>query len=263
MTAARYAAFLRNVNLGRANSPTRLQFEAAFLESGASSAESFLVNGTLVFTLAPGARPRAVAARACEAMRVACGMAEPVFVRSLDELQRLVASDPFGSERVPGLASCAVGVLANGDEVARRMQDQAPLQEVAVRRGAAPLQEVAARRGAAPLQEVAVRRGVAPLQEVAAVPGAASLREEASSAGADTCCISFLGAPRKAMPALPFTTARGDLALLCSQDTHVLSISRWVGRSAGSPNAWLERTLGEPATTRHWRTVVRLVEKYS
>jgi len=42
----------------------------------------------------------------------------------------------------------------------------------------------------------------------------------------------------------------------------VLSVSRWVGLSAGSPNAWLERVLREPATTRNWRTVVRLVEKY-
>ena len=59
MTTARYAAFLRNVNLGRPNSPTRAQFEEAFLVSGALSAESFLVNGTLVFTLAAGARPQA------------------------------------------------------------------------------------------------------------------------------------------------------------------------------------------------------------
>ena len=65
------------------------------------------------------------------------------------------------------------------------------------------------------------------------------------------------------LPVLPFVTARGDLELLRAEDTHVLSVSRWVGKSAGSPNAWLERTLGEPATTRNWRTVVRLVEKYS
>ncbi len=181
MTTARYAAFLRNVNLGRPNSPTRAQLEDAFLASGAASAESFLVNGTLVFTLAPGARPRAVAARACEAMRASCGMREPVFVRSVAELRALVASDPFA------------GQVAEGR---------------------------------------------------------------------DACCISFLGAPRRALPALPVVTARGDLELLWAEDTHVMSVSRWVGKSAGSPNAWLERTLGEPATTRNWRTVVRLVEKY-
>ena len=182
MTTARYAAFLRNVNLGRPNSPTRTQLEEAFLASGAASAESFQVNGTLVFTLAPGARPRAVAARACEAMRASCGLREPVFVRSVDELHALVASDPFA------------GQVAEGR---------------------------------------------------------------------DACCISFLGAHREQLPALPLATPRGDLELLRGDGSHVLSVSRWVGSSAGSPNAWLERTLGEPATTRNWRTVVRLVDKYS
>ena len=182
MSGARYAAFLRNVNLGRANSPTRAQLEAAFLAAGAASAESFQVNGTLVFTLARGTRPRALAARACEAMAASCGMREPVFVRSVDELRALVASDPFA------------GHVAEGR---------------------------------------------------------------------DAFCISFLAAPRKPLPELPLVTPRGDLELLRADDTHVLSVSRWIGASPGSPNAWLERTLGEPATTRNWRTVVRLVEKYS
>jgi uncharacterized protein (DUF1697 family) len=182
VSAVRYAVFLRNVNLGRPRSPTRAQFEAAFLASGAATAESFLVNGTLVFTPAAEARPRAVAARACAALRASCGMVEPAFVRSLGELQALVAERPFA------------GHVAEGR---------------------------------------------------------------------DACCISFLGAPRKPLPALPLVTARGDLELLRADDTHVLSISRWIGASAGSPNAWLERTLGEPATTRNWRTLVRLVEKYA
>ena len=182
MSTARYAAFLRNVNLGRPGSPTRAQLEAAFLESGAATAASFLVNGTLVFTPAPGARARAVASRACVALRASCGMREPVFVRGVDDLRALAASAPFA------------GVVAEGR---------------------------------------------------------------------DACCITFLGAARKTLPAFPLATARGDLELLVADDTHVLSVSRWVGASAGSPNAWLERTLGEPATTRNWRTVLRLVEKYS
>lgn len=177
----RYAAFLRNVNLGRPKSPTRAQLESAFLESGAATAASFLVNGTLVFTLAPGARPRAVASRACAAMASSCGMREPVFVRSVAELRALVAADPFA------------GQVAEGN---------------------------------------------------------------------DACCITFLGAPRRPMPALPHVTPRADLELLRHDDTHVFSVSRWLGKSGGSPNAWLERHLGEPATTRNWRTVVRLVEKF-
>ena len=182
MSVARHVAFLRNVNLGRPHSPTRAQLEAAFLAAGAASAESFQVNGTLVFTPARGTRPRALAARACEALAASCGMREPVFVRSVAELRALVASDPFAGQ-------------------------------------------------------VAQRR--------------------------DACCISFLGAHRKPLPALPLATARGDLELLRADDTHVLSVSRRVGASAGSPNAWLERMLGEPATTRNWRTVVRLVQKHS
>ncbi|MEO5689088.1 MAG: DUF1697 domain-containing protein [Burkholderiaceae bacterium] len=178
----RFAAFLRNVNLGRPDSPTRALLESAFLQSGAASAASFQVNGTLVFTPASGQRARAVASRACAAMRASCGMREPVFVRSLDELQALVASAPFA------------GRVAEGR---------------------------------------------------------------------DACCISFLGAPPTALPALPLVTPRHDLEILRADDTHVLSISRWIGASAGSPNAWLERQLREPATTRNWRTLVRLVEKYS
>ena len=181
MSGARYAAFLRNVNLGRPGSPTRAQFEEAFLAAGATRAESFLVNGTLVFGVAPGARPRALASRACAHLRARCGLREPLFVRAVSELAALVASDPFA------------GHVAEGR---------------------------------------------------------------------DAFCITFLGAPRKPLPALPLVTPRGDLELLRSDDTHVLGISRWVGKSGGSPNAWLERHLGEPATTRNWRTVVRLVEKY-
>ena len=181
MTGARYAAFLRNVNLGRPGSPTHDQLEAAFLDAGATSAASFQVNGTLVFAIPPGARPRALASRAAERMRESCGLREPMFVRAVAELEALVASGPFA------------GQVADGR---------------------------------------------------------------------DACCITFLGAPRRPLPALPLVTPRGDLELLRSDDTHVLSVSRWVGKSGGSPNAWLERHLGEPATTRNWRTVVRLVEKY-
>jgi uncharacterized protein (DUF1697 family) len=177
----RFVAFFRNVNLGRPGSPTRAQLESAFLAAGAESASSFQVNGTLVFSPARGMRPRAIAERACAAMRAELGVREPAFVRSVAELGALVASDPFA------------GQVAEGR---------------------------------------------------------------------DACCVTFLGAHRRALPELPFATRRGDLTLLRGEDTHVLSVSRWIGASAGSPNAWLERHLGEPGTTRNWRTVVRLVEKH-
>ena len=178
----RCVAFFRNVNLGRPGVPTREQLESAFLAAGAASAASFLVNGTLVFDVPPHARPRALAARAGALMRASCGLREPVFVRRLDELAALVASDPFGG---------------------------------------------------------------------------------AALAGEDVRCASFLGGHRAGLPAFPLATARGDVDFVATTGAEVFSVVRVVGKSAGSPNAWLERTLGAPATTRNWRTIVRLVKKHS
>ena len=183
MTApALHAAFLRNVNLGRPGSPTRVQFEAAFLEARAASATSFLVNGTRVFAAPGGVRPRAIARRACEAMRAACAMREPVFVRSVAALAALVAERPFG---------------------------------------------------------------------------------DAPAAGDDEHCITFLSAAKVALPALPFVNARGDVELVAATDGEVLSLCRRRGSTIGSPNQLLERLLGAPASTRAWRTVVRLVDRFA
>jgi uncharacterized protein (DUF1697 family) len=177
----RSAAFFRNVNLGRPNAPTRAQLEAAFLEAGATSATSFLVNGTLVFDAA-GARPRALAARACERMRASCGLREPAFVRAVADLADLVRADPFA--------------------------------------GAEP-------------------------------------------AGDDFRCVSFLAGHRAGLPDFPFETPRADVAFIATTGAEVFSIARVIGKSTGSPNAWLERTLAAPATTRNWRTVLRLVDKFA
>jgi hypothetical protein len=42
----------------------------------------------------------------------------------------------------------------------------------------------------------------------------------------------------------------------------VFSLSRKIGKSPGSPNAFLEKHLGFPTSTRKWNTIVRLVQKY-
>jgi uncharacterized protein (DUF1697 family) len=59
----KYAAFFRNLNLGRSNYPDRQGFEAAFLEAGAPHAASFLTNGTLVFEARSPAHARTVLGR--------------------------------------------------------------------------------------------------------------------------------------------------------------------------------------------------------
>ncbi|OOG39365.1 DUF1697 domain-containing protein [Rhodanobacter sp. C05] len=177
----KYVAFFRNVNLGRPNCPSKVQFEAAFVSAGAESAVSFLTNGTIAFVVAAGIEPRNVLAAAHQRLQVACGLREPAFIRTIDYLAELVALDPF----------------------------------------------------------VSVERS--------------SVHE---------CCVSFL--PQGiALPALPLESRRGDVEVFRSTGTEALSLSRKVGNTPGSPNAFLEKLFGQPVTTRAWNTVVRLVERHA
>lgn len=178
----KHAVFYRNLNLGRRHSPTRAQFEAAFLGAGADSAQSFLTNGTLVFTTGTGPRARKVLAAANRALQLACGLKEPAFLRRVDALAALVASDPF-----------------------------------------------------------------------AAVDRAA----------VHACCVTFLHADAVVPDTAARMSTRGDVELLAVDGDAVFSLSRRIGSSPGSPNAYLEKLLGLPATTRAWNTVVRLVAKHA
>lgn len=90
-----YAVFFRNLNLGRPNCPNRAQFETAFLDAGATAAASFLVNGTLAFSVAPDESADEVLSRACGLLAERCGLKEPAFLRGMGALAALVARDPF------------------------------------------------------------------------------------------------------------------------------------------------------------------------
>lgn len=176
-----YAAFFRNLNLGRPNCPTRLQLERAFKIAGAKAATSFLTNGTVVFEVGAGTRARQVLAAARRELRACCGLVEPVFIRRISDLAELVAQDPFASVD----------------------------------------------------------------------PAAVYQR-----------CVSFLH-PEALVPAgVPAASRRGDVEVLHLTATEALCVSRKVGNTPGSPNAFLEKLLGLPATTRNWNTVVRLVGKH-
>lgn len=178
----KYAAFFRNLNLGRPNCPTKAQFEDAFMVAGAASAASFLTNGTLVFRVPSAGRARKVFAGACEVLRGTCGLREPGYIRSVEHLARLVALDPFS----------------------------------------------------------AVDRG-----------------------SVYACCVTFLHPDSAPAPALPLVSARGDVQVLHWTGPEALSLSFKPGKSPGSPNAFLEKLLGLPATTRNWTTVERLVHKHA
>lgn len=177
-----YAVFYRNLNLGRPNSPTRAQFEQAFLDAGAIEATSFLTNGTLVFALRGRTSAKAVLARASKNLHAVCGLQEPGFVRTVPYLAGLVKSAPF-----KGIDPACVYAL----------------------------------------------------------------------------CITFLEPGADWPPQAIKPPGRGDVQLVQFTASEVLSLSLMVGNTPGSPNAYLEKTLGVPATSRNWNTVTRLVAKYA
>lgn len=74
---------------------------------------------------------------------------------------------------------------------------------------------------------------------------------------------SFLPPGRGAELALPLATPRRDVEVVRVNAGEAFRVTRKVGAHAGPANAFLERALGAPATTRQWTTVVRLVARYA
>ena len=107
----KYAAFFRNVNLGRPGSPSKTQLEQAFINAGAESAASFLTNGTLVFTIKPESDPIQLLTEASALLKIECGLKEPGFLRSVAYLSDLVNLDPFESVDLSSIYLCSVTFL--------------------------------------------------------------------------------------------------------------------------------------------------------
>ncbi|SMC28286.1 Uncharacterized conserved protein, DUF1697 family [Andreprevotia lacus DSM 23236] len=61
----------------------------------------------------------------------------------------------------------------------------------------------------------------------------------------------------------PHRNAKGDVEVLRYTAGEALTLARQFGASPGSPNAFIEKQFGLPATTRAWNTVVRLVAKFA
>ena len=76
------------------------------------------------------------------------------------------------------------------------------------------------------------------------------------------CATFLIGAPADGV-SLPPANPKGDVRVVSWHDGMLLSLTYKLGTSAGSPNAFVERTLNVPATTRVWKTVVRLVRKHA
>ena len=91
----KFAAFLRNVNLGRPGAPTRAQLEQAMQAAGATEPQSFQTNGTVVFSARSLVGAERVLRKALKLLATECDLVEPGCVRSLEELAPLVEAKVF------------------------------------------------------------------------------------------------------------------------------------------------------------------------
>jgi hypothetical protein len=74
--------------------------------------------------------------------------------------------------------------------------------------------------------------------------------------------VAFLRAINS-VPTLPATSRRGDIILFELRGSVALSHRIKVKGTAGDANAFAERLLQVPATSRSWRTVEGIVAKFA
>jgi uncharacterized protein (DUF1697 family) len=96
---AKYAAFLRGVNLGANRRVSGAELRAAFEAMGFEDVGTFRASGNVVFGGASGSES-ALQARVEEGLREATGMEILVFLRSADELRAIAEFAPFKPARV-------------------------------------------------------------------------------------------------------------------------------------------------------------------
>lgn len=98
--AARYAAFLRAVNLGETRKAPAEQLVAAFEDAGFTEIETFQNSGNVIFTDG-GRTARAKLIDAIEAgLREELGFEVPVFLRSEEEMEAIASKQPFPAKAV-------------------------------------------------------------------------------------------------------------------------------------------------------------------
>jgi uncharacterized protein (DUF1697 family) len=101
-----------------------------------------------------------------------------------------------------------------------------------------------------------ILRGTKELQEMA---GAEPF--QGAPSGKDAQYVTFLGArPTNTIP-VPFRSPAGTVDVVGLRPREVFTLCRTVGNKVGFPNEFLERTLGVPATTRNWKTILGILEK--
>ncbi len=96
---ARYAAFLRGVNLGRTRKISSADLRAHFSAMGFEDVGTFRTSGNVVFGGASGSEAK-LNAKIEKALSAAVGFDVTVFLRSEDEVRAIAAHEPFPAGHV-------------------------------------------------------------------------------------------------------------------------------------------------------------------
>lgn len=108
-----HVVFYRNLNLGHVGSPNREQLEGALNRSGASHVKSFQTNGTV---LLKAEDPERVVAEAASELVATAGYDDAAIVRTLADLERVLAMGVFEKHQSPSTYRETVTFFQGGKE---------------------------------------------------------------------------------------------------------------------------------------------------
>ena len=81
----------------------------------------------------------------------------------------------------------------------------------------------------------------------------------ANAEAEDRLYVTFLPAPPRRVPALPHWSASKDVEIIEVRDADVFSIGHNRNGRYGFPNTVVEKLFDVPATTRNWKTIVKVL----
>jgi uncharacterized protein (DUF1697 family) len=107
----RYVAFLRAVNVGGRGVVKMTDVRAAFEAAGCRNVQTFIASGNVVFD-APATLPVALRTRIAAAMTALLSAEPAILYRTVDELEALIASDPFDGTTEHGTLKLYVALMS-------------------------------------------------------------------------------------------------------------------------------------------------------
>ncbi len=126
---ATYVAFLRAINVGGHAVIRMTDLRDAFAAAGCANARTFIASGNVVFDAAPRDAP-ALFGRIRERVAALLGGTTVICFRTMADIERLVASDPFGVHAGDRTMKLYVAFLAEKPRAALRLPASLPKERL-------------------------------------------------------------------------------------------------------------------------------------